>query len=280
VTPAQKIKGWLAGRGVHTVTVCIPTTDRLDLLVPCLASLADTAGPSVTVIIGDTGSVPETLAFYKEMGLRVIQMPEPFSFSRCCNEMAKAADSPLLLFLNNDTAAVTPDWFLRVLRAARREAVLGALLIYPGSRLIQHAGVDVFATGGVWSRGSYLPTCLADFPYSVRHIGVGEPVSALVRQDFSRMVAVTGAFLCLPKPTFHRLGGFDESYVTDLQDTDLCLTARKAGVPVRCLWDVVFTHAESASRSGYTFPLDDWRRFDARWRSEFETLAGAPVRGL
>jgi GT2 family glycosyltransferase len=280
MTPAQKIKAWVTGQRTPAVTVCIPTKDRLDLLVPCLESLVNTAGGAVQVMIGDTGSGPDTLAFYEEAGLRFLRMPGPFSFSRCCNEMAKAADSPLLLFLNNDTTAVTPDWFLRVLRASRREAVLGALLIYPGSRLIQHAGVDVFSTGGAWPRGSYLPTCLADFPYSVRHIGVGEPVSALARQDFSRMIAVTGAFLCVPKPTFHRLGGFDEGYVTDLQDTDLCLAARKAGVPVRCLWNVVFTHAESASRSGYTFPLNDWRLFDARWRSEFETLAGAPVRGL
>ena len=72
----------------------------------------------------------------------------------------------------------------------------------------------------------------------------------------------------------HGPGGFDERYETDLQDTDYCLRVGARGLPVTCAGDIVFTHAQSATRGVYAHPHADWSLFRSRWAPVLETCAG------
>jgi len=45
----------------------------------------------------------------------------------------------------------------------------------------------------------------------------------------SEVGAVSGAFMLVPKHDFHELGGFDEGFLTDAADLDLCRRAAAAG---------------------------------------------------
>ena len=51
------------------------------------------------------------------MGGAVLHRPGPFHFARLCNEGAHWASGEWLLFLNNDTEVLSPDWLTRMLTA-------------------------------------------------------------------------------------------------------------------------------------------------------------------
>jgi GT2 family glycosyltransferase len=253
------------------MTICIPTKDRLDLLLPCLSSLAATCRDHhVDVLLGDTGSSPGTLELYRALGLESLPIRGPFSFSRACNEMARAARGGTLLFLNNDTEALTPNWLDRLDPVPDGE-IVGAALVYPGTQRLQHAGVEVVASAAWPQPNAYRPprsdrTAPA---LALQNLGTGKRLESLTTQRASVM-AVTGAFLCTTRAQFESLGGFDEAYRVDLQDIDYCLCGRARGLDVVCRHDIVFSHRHAASRRRYAFPLEDWRRFVGRWAEDLE----------
>lgn len=268
---AARIRAWTQSSGGSRLTICIPTTDRLDLLVRCLDSLASTdAGARVDVVIGDTGSNQETIDFCSAtLAVPIVHVSPPFSFSRACNQMAEAATGDRLVFLNNDTEAVTADWAERLLATPAGE-VVGAALVYPRTHRLQHAGVTVVQRAG-WRRNAYGPSLRhrGGSTLALENIGIGKRIESVAPEPVTVM-AVTGAFLSTTRSDFMSLGCFDEGFRTDLQDIDYCLRAHARGIDVRCHREIVFAHRHAASRGRYRFPMDDWRMFVDRWGEELE----------
>ncbi|MBM3563422.1 MAG: glycosyltransferase [Alphaproteobacteria bacterium] len=250
-----------------TVTVIIPTRDRADLLAPCLQSLLrKSLYPKFDVIVVDNDSVKtRTQALLKELQakdarLKVLREPGPFNFSALCNAGARAADGDFLVFLNNDTEIVTPDWIERLLYFARAPDVgaVGAKLLYPRGR-VQHAGV-LLGMGGV-----------------AGHFGAG--LSENERGWLNRNVlphdvsAVTGACMMIERRKFDDVGGFDEvDLPIELNDVDLCLRLNARGWRAICNTQTILIHLQSASRKGGTLRLQRVHHaercaFYARWRA-------------
>ncbi len=307
----RDLNGWVESwRRPPELSVCIPSRDRLDLLVPCLTALAGTShGRAVEVVIGDTGSSAATHDFYAAIGVPTVDAPPPFNYSRVCNRLARAARADRLLFLNNDTQAVTVDWLDRLLTTSPGE-LAGATLVYPTTSRVQHAGVEVIPVGGWLRPNSYRPPRAhrKDFPLALAHIGVGRRLegssgSGGLRGSGRRgqgaawgsgamptsggpenrravpVMAVTGAFLYTSREQFTAAGGFDEAYEVDLQDTDYCLRCRQLGYEVVCRRDIVFAHRHAGTRGRYAFPLCDWRTFAGRWQDELMAWQVAPNPG-
>jgi GT2 family glycosyltransferase len=236
----------------------------------------------VEVIVGDSGSGDATRSAYRDIGLPWLAVDGPFNFARVCNALAAVARGEHLLFLNNDTTALTADWLRRLLASSPRGA-LGAVLVFPESRRLQHVGVEAVPVETARDAPHGFPSAASDraeFPILVQHIGVGTPLDQVGSLDLSRLIAVTGAWLSTPCACFRALGGFDERYETDLQDADYCLRLRAAGLSVECATDIVFTHAQSATRGAYAWPHADWSLFLSRWRAQLESCLeqGAPSR--
>jgi GT2 family glycosyltransferase len=271
-----RIRGWAESCRAPALSVCIPTTDRLDLLLPCLDSIAATcARKPVEVIIGDTGSSGRTLELYSRLHLQSVSVPPPFNFSRACNEMARVARGEALVFLNSDTRAETANWVEPLLEAPEDE-IVGAALVYPGTRRLQHAGVEVVRQQRFLRRNAYLPPYRhrAGATLALQNIGTGRRVETLTA-DRANVLAVTGAFLYTSRARFNALSGFDEAYRVDLQDVDYCLRGRARGMRVTCRRDVIFSHKHAATRGRYRFPLDDWRLFVGRWGDELQRWQSA-----
>jgi GT2 family glycosyltransferase len=206
-----------------SVSIIIPTRDRLHLLAPCVESLLQkTDYPNYELIIVDNNSEEtEALAYLESLPhgssgqVRVLRYPHPFNYSAINNFAAREAKGEFLLLLNNDTQIIQEQWLERMLVHGMRPdvGVVGARLIFPDGRL-QHAGVIVGLSG------------MADHP----HLGLpvkapGYMGRAQVDQDFS---AVTAACLLIRKSLFLDLGGFDEERFPVLfNDVDLCLKARQ-----------------------------------------------------
>lgn len=231
--------------------IVIPTRDRLDLLAPCLASLAATMEHNRTrmeiLVVDNLSKASETHAFLEQFArthpLRVLSHEGAFNWALINNRAAAETDADVLVFLNNDTVALTPDWCDELCSQALRPEVgaVGARLLY-GDGTIQHAGMvtggwHAFAAHeGMGARGD-------DAGYMGRH--------ALVRE----VSAVTGACLATRAEVFRDLGGFDAlNLPVEGNDVDYCF--RVQGKGLRVLYDPFSTlyHYESKSRGYNTDP--------------------------
>ena len=206
-----------------SVSIIIPTRDRLDLLAPCVESLLQKTDYSnyEVLIVDNNSEETETLAYLESLPqtslgrVRVLHYPHPFNFSAINNFAAREAGGEFLLLLNNDTQIIQSQWLERVLMHGLRPevGVVGARLIFPNGKL-QHAGVIVGLSG------------IADHPHlGLRVKDPGYMGRAQVDQDFS---AVTAACMLIRKSLFLEVGGFDEERFPVLfNDVDLCLRVRE-----------------------------------------------------
>lgn len=235
----QKIKG-----KPKKVSVLIPTKDALALLQPCIESIEkNSADCDLEIVVIDNGSRDADIIEWLEKAvkagrLKVLSCDYDFNWSKLNNDGASICDGEVLIFLNNDTLVISPDWIEILSNRALQPGVgiVGPLLLYP-DQTIQHAGI-VFGYGG-----------FAD------HLYVGEPVVKRPTEIFvsplqpRTVSAVTGACLVILRSTFDMLGGFDES-LTVAGDVDLCLRATGMGLsnfyePAARLY-----HLESKTRKG------------------------------
>lgn len=227
------------------VTLIIPTRDRADLLEPCLRSILNlTSHGDFDILVVDNDSAePATHDLFRRFSLqyarlKVVKSPGPFNFAAICNKAVDRARGDFLVFLNNDTTIITPDWIEKLQSFAKRPDVgaVGARLLYP-SRRLQHAGL-VLGMGGI--AGHFGAHAAPEAP--------GWHRRNLVPHE---TLAVTGACLMVEKAKFLAVNGFDAAHLpVDLNDVDLCLRLAERGWRTICDTRAELFHHESASRGG------------------------------
>ncbi len=223
-------------------SIIIPNKDAADLLRACVESIYErsTYHAFEVVIVENNSSDPTTFALYDELqtthdDLRVVHWTGDFNYAAIVNFGASQAHGELLLFLNNDTRIITPDWLEEMAGFfARPEVgVVGAKLLYEDGT-IQHAGIAI---------GQY---------DTVVHLNVfrpGDEPGYLGRsqrpQNFS---AVTGACQMTRASLFKQLNGYNERFTVGFNDVDYCLRAAEAGFLTVWTPFAELYHAESATR--------------------------------
>lgn len=256
-----------------TATVVIPTHDRIDLLRPCLDSLEARRGANrcamrVLVIDHQSGE-PGTHALLMERQaagqIEVLPYEGDFNWALMNNLAADQADGDVLVFLNNDTVAISDDWLDALASQALRPGVgvVGARLVYQDGA-IQHAGMAARPRADAF----------------LIHEGMGLPGSdpgPLGRHALAhRCVAVTGACMAVSRSVFRRLGGFDAaSLPVEGNDVDLCLRAQSEGLAVIYEPGATLYHLESRSRGlsqdgdRLRASMEATRRVWSRWGERF-----------
>jgi GT2 family glycosyltransferase len=246
-------------QGRPLVSIILPTAYRpvtiagqeTTYLARCLASLrARTTWPHYEIILLDNDEVPpEVQKQLAGWGLNRLPYPRPFNWAATVNYGAARARGEHLLFLDDDTEIITPDWLERLLAYSQQPEIgaVGARLHFPDGRL-QHAGVTVLdGTPG--------------HPfYGERESHSGYFYSSLVPRNYS---AVTGACLMTPTEVFHELGGFDEDFAVNFNDIDYCLRVRASGRRIVCNPYARLIHYETATKAAYSPTELD--AFHQRW---------------
>jgi GT2 family glycosyltransferase len=222
----------------------------------CLASLdQSTIASRLNVVVVDNASRDGSAGglAVKRIALSVIVNADNLGFAAGCNQGARNAHAPLLLFMNPDVR-VEPD---ELEKAA-------AYLAEPA-----HAGVGVLgiqlldAEGYVQRSCARVPTAARLLLHSLfldRLCPRLVPPHFLVEWDHAdtRPVdQVMGAFLMIRRALFEQLGGFDERFFLYYEDVDLCLRVRQAG------WSVVHFAGARAQHigGGTTRAVTDQRLF-------------------
>ena len=239
----------------HTVSVIIPNKDRAPLLRRCVASLlARTGHARLEILIVDTGSTDvATHQYYgslaAEPGIRIVAHPGPFNYSAANNAGVRAATGDLLLFLNNDTEALNPDWLEEMVRWAERREIgaVGAKLLYPDNT-IQHAGIVIGLRG------------LAHHVYRQTRDTHADLFGSV--DWYRNYLAVTGACLMMRRKVFDQVGGFDEAYQIAFGDIELCLRIHGHGYRIVYTPFATLRHHEGTTRGSYAPPSDIRRALD------------------
>lgn len=236
-------------KGKPLVSIIIPTKDHLDLLERCITSVIDKSTYSnYEIIIVDTGSTASAVkAYYKKILsdhsiINLLDWKKPFNYSTVNNYAVTKARGEYLLFLNNDTEVITPDWIECLLEHAQRPQIgaVGAKLLYPDGR-IQHAGIRLGIKGGNIEKGvaGHYLKMIEDVPLG---LAMGN-----FKDVIRNISAVTAACLMVKKSIFISSGKFEEKLVIAFNDVDFNLKLLSKGFPNIYTPHAKLYHHESVS---------------------------------
>jgi glycosyltransferase involved in cell wall biosynthesis len=259
--------------GLHRVRFSIIGRPKVSIIIPTASRPARIRGQDTTfvghcvqsirrathysnyeIITVDNDDMP--LELQQELdrwNVRRVSFTDEFNLASKMNLGAAKADGDHLLFLNDDTEIITPDWLECMLEYSQQPGIgaVGVKLLFPDGR-IQHVGVVLldgdpchpyYANGGTemgyWA-GNYLTRNTS---------------------------AVTGACLMTPADLFHELGGFDEGFPLNYNDVDYCLRVLGNGKRVVFTPYAQLFHYEGATKSGIT--PQELEAFKKRWQNKW-----------
>ena len=203
------------------VSIIIPTKNNHNVLNRCITSIKKiTSYKNFEIIIVDNNSKDRDLAsFYKSLPYKIINYTGNFNFSKMNNLATENANGDFILFLNDDTKILHPDWLNEMVSLCNQKdvGVVGAKLVYANNS-IQHAGVSILETGSGF--------------HPFQHT----PGNSKLHFNFLNVVressAVTGACLLIKKEIFDKINRFDDDFDLYYGDTDLCLKVIELGYSV------------------------------------------------
>ncbi|MEZ5404969.1 MAG: glycosyltransferase family 2 protein [Verrucomicrobiia bacterium] len=238
------------------IVIIIPMRDGVALTRRCVESLTQkTNYPNYEIVIVDNGSeTTEAKQWLKGVPHRVLHYEKPFNYSAINNYAVEQTDGEWLLFLNNDTEIIDPDWLMAMAEQVQRPEIgaVGAQLLFPNGT-IQHAGIVLGLAGA------------ANHPFAQE-----KPNYAREIRMIRNWSAVTGACLMMRREVFQKVGGFDaQNFPIHYSDVDLCLRIRQAGYWIVYTPYARLMHHESASR-GYGALKNISQGFIQKWQALVE----------
>ncbi len=245
VVPVPQFPGYFRVRyalqGEPLFSIIIPSKNNGAVLDACVASiLARTRYKRYEIIVVDNGSTdPDTLARLTDIRQRhavtVLDHAVPFNYSEINNFGVRHARGSVLVFLNDDTEVISDDWldYMGGYAQLAHVGAVGAKLLYPGAKQVQHVGVVNLAPG---PSHAFARAPAESAGYFMRNV---------LEYDW---VAVTGACLMLERAKFDACGGFDEDLAVAYNDTALCFSLLERGLYNVVCPGVELIHHESLSR--------------------------------
>ena len=196
-------------------TVVIPNYNGIKYIEDCLSSLYALEEQELfRVLVIDNGSTDGSLDVICERFPRVqlLALPENTGFCHAVNVGIKAATTPYVILLNNDTK-VLPGFVIAMVDAMEKRedafAVSSCMLQWQDHSRVDDAGDQYCVLGWAYSRGKGRPA--ADYDKS------------------ARIFAACGGAAIYRKSIFGQIGLFDENHFAYLEDIDIAYRAAIQG---------------------------------------------------
>ena len=247
---------------IPTCRGCMEGSDRpaIEGLLDALEQV-DWPMDKLTVIVGDDIAGDAAWAQVdRPYSLWRIETPrapgEPFNYAAKMNRLWREATTEQIVFVNDDVQPLASDWLRALQTFALDPGVggVGARLLFPDGSL-QHAGLlphgDAAAHAWIYRR---------------RRRGTFHDW-ALVHREWSM---VTGAVFATRRSVMEEVGGFDEVFSLEYNDTDLCLRLRALGYRIVYTPHAEMEHVEKVSRGEAPPSGDTTARFLSRWSAWLE----------
>ena len=245
LVPVRELPGYYRTRyrmqGQPLISILIPSKNNGAVLKACIDSIFErtTYRPFEIVVINNGSTDEPTLDYLSGLRRRecvhVLDYNVPFNYSEINNAGVRFSRGELLVFLNDDTEVLSADWLEYMGGYAQLPHVgaVGAKLLYPGGRNVQHSGVLNLTNG----------PCHAFAKVDAR--APGYFARNMLEHDW---IAVTGACLMIERKKFEATGGFDEDLAVAYNDVALCLGLAEHGFYHVVCPGVELIHHESFSR--------------------------------
>jgi N-acetylglucosaminyl-diphospho-decaprenol L-rhamnosyltransferase len=214
-----------------SIDVVIVAYGRYELTDSCLRHLREQTVAHCVILV-DNGSTDDTRARVRaeRPGVQLETLDENRGFAEACNRGVRAGHGETVVLLNNDVD-VRPDFLARLTAPLADDPSLGsvaALMLQPGERLIDSAGLTADVTLGGFPRLQGLP---------VERAVSERPVLA----------GPAGTAAAYRRSAWEQLGGLDEAIFAYMEDFDLTLRLRAAGWGTVLAADAVGVHLGSAT---------------------------------
>jgi len=247
---------------MHKVNIVIPVYNGLKYLEPLYQSLkAGITDIDYVITIMNDGSIDATEKWaMTHPDIKYIKNKINSGFSRTCNSGAKSLDSEYILFLNQDII-VKPGFLNKMLEATEKAPwpkIVGAKLLFPGEKIIQHAGIKFMAIG---------------YPYEV---GKGESSENPMYCKTGEMEAVTAACMLVERKLFDRIGGFDEDFINGWEDSSFCLSAREHGAHIIYCAEAKAIHYLYSTEERFIHERKNKKLFFKKWISKMDPCVITP----
>ena len=191
------------------VTVLIPNYNGKKWLEGLLPTLKKVSYKNLEVLIVNNGSTDDSAEFLKEKypNIKVLEIKKNRGYAGANNLGVKRATGKYILFLNNDTN-VTPNFLEPLVEKIENDKTIGA--VQPQIRnMVDKNAID--------SIGSFFT--LTGFLY---HYGYFQNATEKKYNKELSIYSVKGACYLMKKKDYLDLGGIDESFVTYVEESDLC----------------------------------------------------------
>jgi N-acetylglucosaminyl-diphospho-decaprenol L-rhamnosyltransferase len=213
------------------VDVVIVAYNRCDLTDSCLRHLAAQTIEHRTILV-DNGSTDDTFAHVAAEwpAVTLQRLPDNRGFAEACNRGVAAGSAEIVVLLNNDVDA-RADFLEALVRPLAQDARLGsvaALMLQPGERLIDSAGLAA-------------DTVLGGFP-RLQGLDAGE-----AGRERPLLAGPAGTAAAYRRASWEQVGGLDESIFAYMEDFDLALRLRSAGWGSLVAPDAIGVHLGSAT---------------------------------
>lgn len=202
------------------VTVVIPNWNTERWLKECLDSLRVQTFQDFHIILIDNGSTDNSLAFVQTHypDVEILAFKENRGFAPAVNAGIWHTQSEYVALLNVDTEPY-PDWLANLVKVMEQSpldvgCLASKMLSLQNPTIIDDAGNVLSWYGSASKRGN------------------GEPATAFTNME--EVFSASGGATLYRRSFLEELGGFDESFVTYLEDVDLGLRGRLLGY--RCLY--------------------------------------------
>ena len=204
-----------------SVAAVIPVHNRLDLLDRLLATLRSQTVPFAEIILVDNLSGAPL-----DQACTIIRMGENAGFARAVNRGWRAASAPWIAILNSDVE-LDPLWAERLLAAAENASfATGTILSASNPGSIDGAYDLMSRAACAWRAGQGEP----NHGGAIASIAVAPGTACIFRRE-----------------VLHRLGGFEESFESYLEDVDLGLRCIRQGLRGVFVPDALAWHHGSAT---------------------------------
>jgi O-antigen biosynthesis protein len=239
------------------VSIIIPTKNNKTLLSKCIRSLEyNTNYKNFEIIIVDNNSQEdETKSYLSSLPYTVLNYDDKFNFSKINNLAVSKSSGEYLLFLNDDTEALVPNWLHEMVSICQQKDVgaVGAKLLY-NDKTIQHAGM-VFLKNGFFFH-----------PFHKKPSKNNEEFNLI--NTLRECSSVTGACLLTKRKIFDDVKGFDELFDVYYGDSDLCFKIRKLEYSVIFTPFAILHHDGSSTireQSKIFIPVENFYDFVRKW---------------
>ena len=217
------------------VTVVIPNYNGLAFMEPCFKALDMQLSRDFEVLVVDNGSTDGSVEWLKEHEIPSIFLDTNTGFSGAVNTGIRAAKTPYVILLNNDTEPYchyVGELIKAIGRSPRIFSVSSKMIQLHHRDLMDDAGDMYSLLGWAYQRGVGQPSSGYNHPCRVFSACAG---AAIYRRE-----------------VFEEIGYFDELHFAYLEDIDVGYRARIAGYDnVYCPSALVYHVGSGTSGSKY-----------------------------